>query len=295
MKLSQGFWQTYKESPNDAEIISHKLMVRAGLIHKMSSGIYTYLPMMNRVLHKVTKIIRDELEKANCYEVMMSVVTPSELWKESGRWDDFGPEILKATDRAERELCLSPTNEESVVDVFRKSIKSYKQLPVNLYQINTKFRDEIRPRFGVMRGREFTMKDAYSFHTDKECLDKVYEDMYQVYGNVCKRMGLSYIAVEADAGAMAQGNAKTHEFQVLANSGEDKVVRCNNCDYAANLEKASTSAATFNSFTNGELTLINTPGKQTIEDVCAFLSTDTKTSIKSLVYKSVTGDRKSVV
>ncbi|MCB9060667.1 MAG: proline--tRNA ligase [Halobacteriovoraceae bacterium] len=291
MKLSTGFWQTYKESPADAEIVSHKLMMRAGLLHKTAAGIYTYLPMMVRILRKIENIIRNEHDKNNCFEITMSVVTPAELWKESGRWESFGPQILKAKDRAERDLCLSPTNEESVVDVFRKNIKSYKQLPLNLYQINTKFRDEIRPRFGVMRGREFTMKDAYSFHIDKKCLDTEYDKMYSIYENICRRMGLEFIAVEADAGAMAQGEAKTHEFQVLANSGEDKVIKCNNCTYSANVERAKTTASlTKRTVTKNELIIVDTPEKQTISEVCEFLKIQEEGSLKSLIYKGISGE-----
>ena len=224
MKLSRGFWQTYKEVPNDAVIPSHQLMLRAGLIQKLSSGMYHLLPMGLRVVQKIAAIIRQEHDKAGCYELAMTVVTPSQLWEESGRWAVFGPDMLKIKDRSGNELCVSPTNEESVVDVFRKTVRSYKNLPLTLYQIGTKFRDEIRPRYGLMRCREFIMKDAYSFHIDADCMHKTYQEIYQVYENVFQRIGLKYIAVEADGGTMADGNSKTHGFQVLAPSGEDRVI-----------------------------------------------------------------------
>ena len=215
MRLSKGFWQTYKETPSDAVIPSHRLMVRAGLIHKSGAGLYNYLPIGLRSIQKVENIIREELNKEDCFELNMSVVTPGELWKESGRWETMGPLMLKAKDRGGRDLCISPTNEEAIVDIFKKTIKSYKQLPITLYQINTKFRDEIRPRFGIMRGREFTMKDAYSFHDSWESLDEGYGVLFRAYERIFSRMGLKFIAVEADAGAMADGKQKTHEFQVL--------------------------------------------------------------------------------
>ena len=221
MRLSKGMWQTYKEVPADAEIPSHRLMMRAGLIHKSAAGIYNYLPFGYRVIRKVEQIIREEMDAIDSQEILMSVVTPGELWQKSGRWDLMG-EMLKFKDKRERDLCISPTNEEAVTDIFESAIKSYKDLPVSLYQINTKFRDEIRPRFGLLRGREFTMKDAYTFHIDKACLDEGYEKMYGAYEAILKRMDLEYIIVEADAGAMADSDQKTHEFQVVADNGEDE-------------------------------------------------------------------------
>lgn len=295
MKLSSGFWQTYKEIPAEAEIPSHQLMLRSGLIMKSGPGMYYYLPIGLRSIQKFENIVREELNKASCFEVTMPVVTPGELWKESGRWDVMGPLMLKATDRANRELCISPTNEESVVDIFRKSIKSYKQLPVTLYQINTKFRDEIRPRFGVMRGREFTMKDAYSFHADWDCLNKTYEKMYQVYSSIFKRAGLKFIAVEADAGAMADGKARTHEFQVLARAGEDSVMHCKACGYAANNEKAVTQRGSYSGLVDTVLKKVSTPQKESIEDVSAFLGTTQAQCLKSVVYVSIKGMSEEVI
>ncbi len=292
MKLSNGFWQTYKEIPNDAEVVSHQMMIRAGMIHKSSAGLYAYLPMGLRCVQKVEKIVREELNKAGCHELMMPVVTPSELWKESGRWDLFGPEMLRAKDRAGREVCLSPTNEEAITDIFRKTINSYKQLPVTLYQINTKYRDEIRPRFGVMRSKEFTMKDAYSLHMSKDCLDKVYDDLYKAYENIFNRMGLEFTIVEADGGSMAGGDAKTHEFQVIADSGEDAVIYCEKCGYAANEEKADTKRTPVDfARSQDAIEEIDTPGAGTIENVCKLLGVPHYHDIKSLVYTALTDEK----
>lgn len=290
MKLSTGFWQTYKEIPNDAEVPSHQLMLRAGLIYKTSAGLYSYLPMGLRSLQKVEKIVREELNKVGCYELMMPVITPAELWKESGRWDIFGPEMLRMKDRAGRDLCVSPTNEEAITDIFKRTVSSYKQLPVTLYQINTKFRDEIRPRYGVMRSREFMMKDAYSFHIDKQSLDEVYETIYQAYANIFKRMGLEFTVVEADGGTMAGGDAKTHEFQVIADSGEDAVIYCNRCGYAANIEKAATKRPPIDFFkSNLPISEIETPNVSSIEDLCNFLKIPAHHDLKSLVYTAING------
>lgn len=289
MRLSTGFWQTYKEVPADAEIPSHQLMVRAGLIHKTGSGLYSYLPFGYKAIRKVEQIVREEMDKAGCHEILMSVVTPSELWKESGRWDAMGNQMAKFQDKSSRELCLSPTNEEAVTDIFRSTVKSYKNLPVTLYQINTKFRDELRPRFGLMRGREFTMKDAYSFHSDKESLDEVYSRMFKAYEAIFTRAGLEFSAVEADAGAMADGNQQTHEFQVIAETGEDEVIYCAKTGYAANIEKAQTKRANIDFDKSAEaIKEIHTPGKSTIEDVCDFLEKPQYQSLKSLVFKAIT-------
>ncbi len=299
MRLSKWPWQTFKEIPNDAEIPSHQLMLRAGLIQKVASGLYVYLPMGLKVIQKVEKIVREELDRAGCVELAVPVVTSGELWKESGRWDVFGPDMLKMRDRGGRDLCLSPTNEEAVVDVFRKIVKSYKQLPLTLYQINTKFRDEIRPRYGVMRGREFTMKDAYSFHIDKSSMDTTYDELFKVYEKIFNKIGLKYIAVEADGGSMAEGDSKTHEFQVLANSGEDKVIKCSKCDYAANIEKADTTR--FKSIKKKsdskieEVVLVETPDMATIEEVSTFLKVDSSICLKSVVYMATTGDKEEHV
>ncbi len=285
MRLSKSIWQTYKEIPADAEIASHQLMIRAGLIHKVGSGLYNYMPFGYRSIRKVEQIIREELDKIDCQEILMTVVTPGELWQESGRWEKMGGEMLKFKDKGERDLCISPTNEETVTDIFRKIVKSYKQLPLTLYQINTKFRDEIRPRFGLMRGREFTMKDAYSFHMDKSSLDKGYQELFDAYCAIFNRIGLEFSAVEADAGAMAEGDAKTHEFQVIANSGEDQIIYCEEENYAANAEKAETirGGVEFN-LQEAAIGIVDTPNKTTIEEVCAFLSLPQQQSLKSLVY-----------
>ncbi|WP_127715715.1 proline--tRNA ligase [Halobacteriovorax sp. HLS] len=296
MRLSTGFWQTYKEVPADAEIPSHQLMVRAGLIHKTGSGLYSYLPFGYRAIRKVENIIREEMDRAGCHEILMSVVTPGELWQESGRWDAMGEQMLKFQDKASRDLCISPTNEEAVTDIFRKTVKSYKNLPVTLYQINTKFRDELRPRFGLMRGREFTMKDAYSFHADKASLDEVYDNLFKAYEAVFTRAGLEFSAVEADAGAMADGDQKTHEFQVIADTGEDEVIYSSETGYAANIEKAQTKRADIDfNFSEDTVVEIHTPGKSTIEDVCNFLEKPQYHSLKSLVYKAATGDEEKTV
>jgi prolyl-tRNA synthetase len=292
MRLSRGFWQTYKEVPADAEIPSHRLMIRAGLVHKSGAGLYNYLPMGYRTIRKIEQIVREEMDRADAHELLMTVVTPGELWQESGRWASMGGEMLKFKDKAERDLCISPTNEESVTDIFRKTVKSYKELPLTLYQINTKFRDEIRPRFGLMRGREFTMKDAYSFHMDKKCLDEVYQQLYRAYERIFQRMGLNFSVVEADAGAMGTSDSQTHEFQVLAQTGEDELIYCETTNYAANIEKAVTYRADqVGSELSSEMEEVKTPAMQTIDDVCQFLKCPTNESLKSLVYKSVTGDK----
>ena len=294
MKLSSGFWQSYKEDPSDGEIPSHKLMVRAGLIQKSAAGLYNFLPLGWRAVQKAIAIYREELNRSGAIELILPVMTPGELWRESGRWDDMGPEMLKIQDRHRRDLCASPTNEEAMVDLFRRTVKSYKQLPLNLYQINTKFRDEIRPRYGVMRSREFTMKDAYSFHENYECLERTYQEMYACYERIFSRMGLNFIVVEADAGAMADANSKTHEFQVLANSGEDKIIRCPGSGYAANVERATTrppsSSLAFNRRTEAPLEEVHTPGKKTIGDVCAFLNIPPHHCLKALAYSAIAHD-----
>lgn len=283
MRLSRGYWQTLKETPSDAEVISQKLMLRSGLIYKTAAGLYTYLPMAFRTLKKVEKIVREELDRIGCFEVQMPLMTPAELWKESGRWDTMGPQMLKVQDRAERELCFSPTNEETVTDVFRKTISSYKQLPVCLYQINTKFRDEIRPRFGLMRAREFSMKDGYSLHLDKESLDKFYDEIYGAYSNIFRRLGLEFIAVEADGGAMASGGAKTHEFQVVAGNGEDDVVHVPETGFAANIEKAMTERRGLTTLPATELIKFATPNQKTCEEVCSAHGFDITHSLKSII------------
>ncbi len=288
MKLSQTRWQTYKDNPADAEIPSHQLMLRAGLMHKSGAGLYNLLPFGLKVIKKIEKIVREEHDKAGCLEILMTVVTPGELWQESGRWQAMGGEMVKMKDKGGRDLCISPTNEEAVTDIFRRLIKSYKDLPVTYYQINTKFRDEIRPRFGLMRGREFIMKDAYSFHENKACLEKVYFQLYNVYCSILNRIGADYKVVEADAGAMASSDQKTHEFQVLANSGEDLLVY--NDGYAANIEKAKTKRilADFD-LKGGTPEKIATPNVGKIEEICQLLGVKPHLTLKTLALMGVKG------
>lgn len=287
MRLSQGYWQTLKETPNDAEVVSQQLMMRAGLIYKTGPGLYTLQPMAFKAYKKVEQIVREELDKINCFEILMPVITPAELWQESGRWDGMGGQMLKMKDRAERELCVSPTNEETVTDLFRRTVNSYKQLPVCLYHINTKFRDEIRPRFGLMRAREFIMKDAYSFHVDKASLDVFYDDMFSAYANSFRRMGLEFIAVEADGGTMAGGGAKTHEFQVVADNGEDFVVTVPRTKFAANIEKAITTRKNIALAPAADLEKFATPNQKTCEEVCAAHGMPITQSLKSIVMNAV--------
>lgn len=284
MRLSKAFWQTYKETPADAVVPSHQLMMRAGLIHKSGVGLYNYLPFGLKVIRKVEAIVRAELGKVDCQELQMTIVSPGELWKESGRWEKM-TEMVKFKDKGARDACLSPTNEEAVVDIFRKTVKSYKQLPVSLYQINTKFRDEIRPRFGVMRGREFCMKDAYTFHIDKTSLDEGYETIKEAYVKIFKRLGLNTFAVEADGGDMGDKDSQTHEFQAIAENGEDLLIYNAEAKYAANVEKAITKRANISFDLSGPAKQeVETPNMKTIEEVCNFLKVSEHTSLKSLVY-----------
>lgn len=284
MKLSKSFWHTLKETPSDAEIASHRLSLRAGLISKSASGLYNMLPMGQIVVRKIENIIREELEKIDSSEVAMSFVTPSELWKESDRWDSMGAEMVRFQDRKQNDFCLSPTNEEAVVDIFRKSVTSYKNLPVNLYQIKSKVRDEIRPRFGLMRCKEFIMKDAYSFSIDKASLDKEYENYYQAYTKIFNRLGLEFSVVEADGGNMASGEAKTHEFQVIADSGEDLIVYSKESNYAANIEKAITFRDKLVFTPKSDIKKIETKDLTTCADVCEKLSTPIHQSLKTLLF-----------
>lgn len=283
MRLSQYFLATHREMPQDAEIISHQLMIRAGLIRKLSSGLYTWLPLGLKILQKVECIVREELNKIGALEVLMPSVQPAELWQETDRWQTFGAQLLKMTDRAGREFCYGPTHEEVITDMLRGELKSYKQLPLNLYQIQTKFRDEIRPRFGVMRSREFIMKDAYSFHIDKACLAKTYEKMHQAYCNIFDRLGLKYRAVEADSGSI--GGSASHEFQVLADNGEDLIYFSNESNYAANVEKATHLLPTplSPSDTPSKLETVDTPNAKTINDVVKLLSLSINKTVKTLL------------
>lgn len=284
MRFTKLFLKTLKEEPKDAEVISHKLMVRAGMIKKLASGVYSYLPMGYRVLRKIENIVREELSKAGAQEVLMPVIQPAELWQESGRWNKMGQEMMRIKDRHDRDFVLGPTHEEVITDIVRREIKSYKELPVNLYQIQTKFRDEKRPRFGLMRGREFLMKDGYSFHTDEACLEEEYQNMRRAYSRIFSRCGLTFRAVEADSGAI--GGDTTHEIMVLAESGEDDVIYCSHCDYAANIEKAESSINLENSNEEmSELVKVSTPNKQSIEEVAEFLNLPMDKTVKAMVFK----------
>ncbi len=285
MRTSQFPLNTVKETPADAEIASHQLMIRAGLIRKLAAGLYSWLPLGLRVLRKVEKITREEMEKAGALEVLMPALQPAELWQETGRWEQYGPELARLKDRHDREFCLGPTHEEIITDLARNEIKSYKQLPITYYQIQTKFRDEIRPRFGVMRSREFIMKDAYSFHLDQESLQESYDIMYQAYTNIFNQLGLKFRAVIADSGSI--GGAISHEFHVLADSGEDAIAFSTSSDYAANVEKAEAvmPAGTRNAAT-AELKLIDTPEQHSIEDLSQFLAIPATLSLKTLIVKA---------
>lgn len=285
MRVSEFPLYTLKENPADAEIVSHQLMLRAGMIRKLASGMYTWLPLGLRTLRKVEAIVREEMNKAGALELLMPSVQPAELWQESKRWDQYGPELLRFTDRHERSFCYGPTHEEVITDLVRREVRSYKQLPINLYQIQTKFRDEIRPRFGVMRAREFIMKDAYSFHETHSCLQNTYEKMYQAYTNIFTRLGLQFRAVEADTGSI--GGKASHEFHVLADSGEDAIAFSDTSNYAANVELAPIE---FNATqTHSELQAIEkvaTPNQKTIEEVSTKLQVDDSQCIKILLIKS---------
>ncbi|BFM21048.1 proline--tRNA ligase [Gilvimarinus japonicus] len=282
MRSSRFLIATLKETPADAEVISHQLMLRAGMIRKLASGLYTWLPLGLRVLRKVENIVRDEMNQAGAQEVMMPVVQPAELWEQSGRWEQYGPELLRINDRHDRAFCLGPTHEEVITDLVRGEINSYKQLPANFYQIQTKFRDEIRPRFGVMRSREFIMKDAYSFHSSTECLQQTYERMHSAYCNIFSRIGLAYRPVLADTGSI--GGAFSHEFHVLADSGEDAIAFSDSSDYAANIEKAEALApATERAAASATKQDVATPGKHTIEEVAEFLQVAPRETIKTLI------------
>lgn len=281
MKSSDYLISTVKEAPNDAQIISHQLMIRAGLISKLASGLYSYLPMGLKIVQKVEKIVREEMNKAKALEVLMPVAQPAEIWKESRRWEEYGPELLRFKDRHDRDFCLGPTHEEVITNIAKQYLRSYKQLPINFYQIQTKFRDEIRPRFGVMRSREFIMKDAYSFHIDEESLNETYQVMHQTYCNIFDRIGFDYRPVLADSGAI--GGESSHEFHVLAESGEDAICFSNGSDYAANIERAETLPQGEPKAANQELELVKTTGVKTIADVCNLLKVEATSSIKTLI------------
>lgn len=281
MRASQFFIATQKEAPTDAELISHKLMIRAGLIKRLGSGLYTWMPLGLRVLRKVENIVRDEMNKAGALELLMPAVQPKELWDETGRWAVFGPQMLKIKDRHERDFCFGPTHEEVITDIVRREINSYKQLPLNLYQIQTKFRDEIRPRFGVMRAREFLMKDAYSFHTSFESLEKTYAQMHHTYSQIFTRLGLKFRAVKADSGAI--GGDGSQEFHVLADSGEDALAYCENSDYAANVELAEALPASNSRGVAGDVMHeVETPKQTQCEDVAKLLGIGIERTVKAI-------------
>jgi prolyl-tRNA synthetase len=283
MRYSQLFLPTLKETPAEAEVISHRLMLRAGFIRKLSSGIYTYLPYGLAALRKVEQIVREEMNRAGAQELLMPMVQPADLWKETGRYEKYGPELLRFTDRHERESCLGPTHEEVITDIVRRDLHSYRDLPVNLYQIQTKFRDEIRPRFGLMRGREFVMKDAYSFDVSDAQAEVSYMKMYEAYRRIFTRCGLTFRAVQADSGAI--GGNFSHEFMVMAKTGEDTIVVCTACEYAANMEKAEVKmAAAEASEAMLEPEKIETPGKRKVAAVCDFLGIPATSLIKTMVY-----------
>ncbi|QWE12706.1 proline--tRNA ligase [Polynucleobacter sp. AP-Titi-500A-B4] len=283
MKASQSFLATLKEAPSDAEVVSHKLMVRAGLIRKLSAGVYNYLPLGLKVIRKVENIIREEMNRAGAIELLMPMIQPAELWQETGRWEKMGPELLRIKDRHDRDFLIQPTSEEVITDLARNEIKSYKQLPVNFYQIQTKFRDERRPRFGIMRGREFSMKDAYSFDRDAEGLKKSYQIMFDTYTRIFKRMGLKFRAVTADNGAI--GGSGSQEFHVIADTGEDAIVYCPSSDYAANLEAAeSLSLIATRATATQALTKVPTPEKTNCTDVAKFLNLPLERTVKSLLF-----------
>ena len=282
MRASQWLSATLKETPNDAEIVSHQLMLRAGMIRKLGSGLYTWLPMGLKVLRKIESIVREEMNRSGAMELLMPAIQPAELWQETGRWETFGGQLLTMKDSNGREYCFGPTHEEVITDLMRQELQSYKQLPVNLYQIQTKFRDEIRPRFGVMRAREFIMKDAYSFHLSQDCLQRTYDTMYQTYCRIFDRLGLKYRAVEADTGAI--GGAVSHEFQVLAEAGEDLIFYSDKGNYAANIEQATSlrpNKAT--THPSDAMQMIVTPLQKTIADVAEFLQISPEQTVKTLI------------
>ena len=288
MRVSKLLLATVKETPSDAEVVSHKLMLRAGIIRKLAAGLYSWLPLGLRVLHKVEAIVRAEMNRAGAQEVLMPAVQPAELWQESGRLEKYGPELLRFKDRHQRDFCLGPTHEEVVSDVARQEVKSYRQLPLNLYQIQTKFRDEIRPRFGVMRAREFVMKDAYSFHADKASLDATYKAMYDCYSRIFTRLGLKFRAVAADTGSI--GGTGSHEFHVLADSGEDAIAYCPDSDYAANVELAEAVAlAGGRPAAKEAMQKVRTPGVKTIAELCAFLKLPAERTVKAVVVDGADG------
>lgn len=292
MRFSKMFLPTLKEAPSDAEVISHKLMVRAGMIRKLAAGIYDILPLGLMAQRKVENIIREELNRAGAQEVFLPSIQPAELWQESGRWNLYGRELLRVKDRHDRDFCYGPTHEEVITDLVRREVRSYRQLPLNLYQIQTKFRDEIRPRFGIMRCREFTMKDGYSFDIDEKGVEETYKKMYDAYRNIFRRCGLKFRAVEAETGQI--GGSFSHEFMVLADSGEDSVVTCESCDYSANVEKAEVKQQ---SVVSGQwsveelkpMEVVSTPDKKSVDEVLEFLRVEKERIVKTLIFETENG------
>ena len=287
MRVSRLYAPTLREVPAEAEVVSHQLMLRAGFMRKAAGGIYSYLPLALRVLKKIESIVREEMDQAGAQELLMPIVQPAEMWQESGRWDVYGAEMFRLNDRHNRSFCLGPTHEEMVTTLIRADIRSYRQLPLNVYQIQNKFRDERRPRFGLMRGREFIMKDAYSFDRDEEALDKSYQAMYDAYTRIFTRCGLNFRPVEADSGAI--GGSGSHEFMVIADSGEAEIVFCNDCHYAANVEKAELAPIINADESMQELKVVETPNCKTIAEVCSYLNLPIEKSVKAVAYTSEKG------
>ncbi len=288
MRTSKFLLSTVRETPAEAETVSHKLMLRAGMIRKLAAGVYTWLPLGLRTLRKVEAVVREEMNRAGAQEVLMPAVQPAELWQESGRWEKYGPELLRLKDRHQRDFCFGPTHEEVITEMARRELKSYRQLPANFYQIQMKFRDEIRPRFGVMRAREFLMKDAYSFHVDSTSLKETYDVMHATYSRIFQRVGLEFRPVAADTGAI--GGSASHEFHVLADSGEDSIAICNKCDYAANVELApALPPVGKRSDGSKPMQTVDTPGQHTIEEVSRFLKIDPQQTVKTLLVKGTGG------
>ncbi len=284
MRWSNFYLFTSREVPSDAEVVSHQLMARAGMLRKLAAGIYAYQPLAQRSLQKLMTIIRREMEEAGSAELAMPAVQPAELWEESGRWKKYGKELLRIRDRHERDFCFGPTHEEVITDIVRRDVSSYRQLPINLFQIQTKFRDEIRPRFGLMRGREFLMKDAYSFHADEDSLDEAYQAMHAAYCGILEACGLDYTVVEADSGTI--GGSSSHEFMILAETGESAIVHCESCGYAANVEKATTQLTTPETAEAAAAEKVPTPGMATCAEVAEHLGVPLETTVKTLLYES---------
>lgn len=293
MRVSQLFNKTLKEDPAEAEVVSHSLLIRSGMIRRLASGVFTYMPLGWRVLNKISNIIREEMNQSGCQELMMPIIQPKELWEQSGRWYVYGKELVRLKDRHDREYCLSPTHEEVITTVVKNEIRSYKDLPLNLYQIQNKYRDEVRPRFGLIRSREFLMKDGYSFNKDDASLEQTYREMYDAYSRIFNRCGLNYRAVEADSGAI--GGSSSHEFMVLADTGEAAIVYCDSCDYAANLEMATHRKRDYDNGTESRMEKVHTPGMKSIEEVSSFLGIEADSMIKTLIYKAVFKESEKLV